>query len=48
MHVHDSTQIDGQGEDIGSQYMSAIFYSGEQQHKIALDTVKNAQESLNK
>jgi peptide-methionine (S)-S-oxide reductase len=29
--VHDPTQEDGQGEDIGSQYLSAVFYNSEGQ-----------------
>ena len=35
MHVHDPTQTDGQGEDIGSQYLSAIFYNSLEQKIIA-------------
>lgn len=31
MHVHDPTQEDGQGYDIGSQYLSAIFYTSDKQ-----------------
>lgn len=31
MHVHDPTQEDGQGEDIGSQYLSAIFCTSDKQ-----------------
>lgn len=33
--THDFSQTDGQGPDIGSQYMSAIFYANEEQKAIA-------------
>jgi len=32
--IHDPTQVDGQGPDIGEQYLSAIFYENEDEKKI--------------
>ena len=33
--THDFTQTDGQGPDIGSQYLSAIFYNNDKEREIA-------------
>jgi methionine-S-sulfoxide reductase len=33
--VHDPTQENGQGEDVGSQYRSAVFYLNEEQKENA-------------
>ncbi|MEN9946109.1 MAG: peptide-methionine (S)-S-oxide reductase [Pseudomonadota bacterium] len=33
--IHDFTQVDGQGPDIGNQYLSAIFYYENRQQEIA-------------
>lgn len=37
--IHDFTQVNGQGPDIGSQYLSAIFYQNEAQKRVALELV---------
>jgi peptide methionine sulfoxide reductase msrA/msrB len=33
--IHDPTQADGQGPDLGEQYLSAIFYYDEEQLAVA-------------
>lgn len=41
--IHDPTQSDGQGPDIGNQYYSIIFYTNQEQKYIAqnlIDTLK--------
>jgi peptide-methionine (S)-S-oxide reductase len=37
--VHDPTTVDRQGNDIGSSYRSAIFYTSDEQKKVAEDTI---------
>jgi len=38
--VRDPTTLNGQGEDIGTQYRSVIFYRNEQQKKDAVEIIK--------
>lgn len=46
--LHDPTQKNGQGVDIGSQYRSAIFFNTESQKQIAEETLAEAQENYSK
>lgn len=38
--IHDFTQTNGQGPDIGEQYLSAIFTADENEKKIAEEVIK--------
>lgn len=38
--IHDFTQINGQGPDIGSQYLSAIFCEDEEQKIVCQEIIK--------
>ena len=40
MEIHDPTQADGQGPDIGPQYRSEIFYTTDQQKQTALHVIE--------
>ncbi len=43
--IHDPTTKDRQGNDVGSSYRSEIFYVGDEQHDIALDTIADVDNS---
>ncbi len=38
--IHDPTQLDGQGPDLGHQYRSGVFYSSVEQKKIAENLIQ--------
>ncbi len=46
--IHDPTQVDRQGPDVGSQYRSAIFYTTEEQKKSAERSKEELQKKLDK
>jgi len=45
--LHDPTQIDRQGNDIGNNYRSAIFYTTDEQKELAFKTKEAYQKELN-
>ncbi|MGB0992726.1 MAG: peptide-methionine (S)-S-oxide reductase MsrA [Akkermansiaceae bacterium] len=46
--LHDPTQIDGQGNDLGTQYRSAIFFHSDAQKTAAVKSRTKAQEKFPK
>ena len=43
--IHDPTTLNRQGNDLGRSYRSAIFYTNEEQKKVALDTIADVEAS---
>ncbi len=44
-HTHDPTTLNAQGNDVGTQYRSVIFYSSAEQKRIAEESLANVQKS---
>ena len=43
--MHDPTTVNRQGNDVGTQYRSAIFYQTEEQHKVAAQVIAQVDRS---
>src|SRR3954454_13789247 len=44
-HVHDPTTKNRQGNDVGTSYRSAIFYTSDEQKRVAEDTIADVNAS---
>lgn len=44
-NIHDPTTVNRQGPDVGSQYRSAIFYTTDEQQKLAEETIQRLNKS---
>jgi peptide-methionine (S)-S-oxide reductase len=42
--LHDPRQLNRQGNDVGTQYRSAMFYAGEDQHELFLAALERAKD----
>ena len=43
--IHDPTTVNRQGNDLGRSYRSAIFYTNDEQKRVALDTIADVEAS---
>lgn len=48
MKIHDPTQLNRQGPDIGSQYRSVVFYINDNQHEIAIKKIAKLNHEMDK